>query len=34
MQKYVFSKWNACGNTTLFFERELPRALVCRALEA
>ena len=34
MQKYVFSKWNACGNTTLFFERELPRALVFRALEA
>ena len=34
MQKYAFSKWNACGNTTLFFERELSGELVCRALEA
>ena len=34
MQKYAFSKWNACGNTTLFFEKELPGALVRKALAA
>lgn len=33
MQKHTFSKWNACGNTTLFLERELPAETVCRALQ-